>query len=190
MSSMHTTEKAKMLSGELYLAADPQLVRERERARALTSRYNATAATERELRLELLTELLGRVGPGTWIEPPFYCDYGSNIYLGDTVYMNFGCIILDCGRVEIGSAVKFGPSVQLYGGYHPVEPELRRTGKELAGPIRIGDNAWIGGGVLICPNVEIGANTVIGAGSVVTKTIPANVVAVGKNPCRVIKHLG
>lgn len=185
---MNTTEKAKMLAGELYVASDPELVGERERARVLTSRYNATAATQRELRVKLLTELLGRVGPGVWIEPPFYCDYGSNIDLGDTVYMNFGCIILDCAAVEIGSAVKFGPSVQLYGGYHPVDPVLRRTGKELAGPIRIGDNAWIGGGVLICPNVVIGANTVIGAGSVVTRSIPANVVAVG-NPCRVVREL-
>jgi maltose O-acetyltransferase len=185
---MAKTERDKMLAGELYLASDLELVRLREQARELTARFNASPATDRALRFDLLKQLFGRIGSGCWIEPPFYCDYGSNIVLGDCVNFNFGCVILDCALVEIGSAVKFGPSVQLYAAYHPVEPGLRRGGQELAASIRIGDNAWIGGGALICPGVEIGANAVIGAGSVVTTSIPANVLAVG-NPCRVVREL-
>jgi maltose O-acetyltransferase len=185
---MDRSEREKMLADEPYLASDPELVRMRERARDLCGRFNTTAATERGLRTTLLRELFGRAGDGVWIEPPFYCDYGCYVFLGDGAYMNFGCVILDCNEVHVGSAVKFGPNVQVYAGYHPVDPAHRRTGLEMARPIRIGDNAWIGGGAIICPGVEIGADTTIGAGSVVTKSIPPRVVAAG-NPCRVIRRL-
>jgi maltose O-acetyltransferase len=133
-----------------------------------------------------LQELLGAVGEKPVITPPFHCDYGSNIFLGDRVYMNYGCVILDCNTVHIGDDTMFAPYVQVYAAYHPIDPTVRLSGRELAAPIRIGKNVWVGGGVIICPGVTIGDNTTIGAGSVVTKDIPANVVAVG-NPCRVLR---
>jgi maltose O-acetyltransferase len=182
------TEKEKMLAGELYLASDPELVEGRRRARRLTRLYNATLEEETELRRSLLRELLGAVGPNVEIEPPFRCDYGSNIYAGDALYINFGCVILDCSRVQIGNGVKFGPSVHLYAAYHPLDAELRVSGPEYGAPITIGDRVWIGGGAILCPGVTIGENSTIGAGSVVVKDIPANVVAVG-NPCRVLRSL-
>ncbi|MEX2216743.1 MAG: sugar O-acetyltransferase [Phycisphaeraceae bacterium] len=185
---MNRTEKEKMIAGEAYRAADPQLVAQRLRARQLTARFNSLAPELADERNALLRELLGKVGPNCWIEPPFYCDYGSLIELGENVYFNFNCVILDCSHVRIGSDVKCGPGVQMYGAYHPVDPAQRKAGQEFAGPITIGDNAWIGGGSIICPNVTIGPNSVIGAGSVVTRDIPANVVAVG-NPCRVLRSI-
>lgn len=184
---MNKTEKEKMLAGELYIASDPELVAERLRARRLTRLYNETTEEESEQREELLRELFGQAG-GAFIEPPFRCDYGSNIYLGTGVFMNFGCIILDCARVEIGDNVFFGPNVQVYTATHPIEAEARIAGPELAFPIKIGNNVWVGGGSIILPGVTIGDNTTIGAGSVVTRDIPSNVVAAG-NPCRVIKSL-
>lgn len=185
---MEKTEKDKMLAGELYLAADAELVADRKRARRLTRVYNNTTEEETEKRRQILTELFAKVGANVEIEPPFYCDYGSNIYVGDKFYMNFGCVILDCNKVEIGDSVLCGPYVQIYTAYHPISPEIRLTGKELAAPVKIGDNVWIGGNVIICPGVTIGDNTTIGAGSVVVKDIPANVVAAG-NPCRIIRNL-
>jgi maltose O-acetyltransferase len=122
------------------------------------------------------------------IEPPFRCDYGCHIMAGRSLYMNFGCIVLDCSTVRIGDNVLIGPSVQICAAYHPVEPELRLTGRELASPIAIGNNVWIGSGVIICPGVTVGDNTTLGAGSVVVSDIPADVIAVG-NPCRVVRHL-
>jgi len=181
------TERELMLAGELYLAADPELVAERRRARRLTRLYNLTTEEEPDRRPELLRALFGTVGPAVEIEPPFHCDYGWNIDAGDGLYMNFGCVILDCNPVRIGANVLFGPYVQLYAGFHPTDPALRRTGRELAAPITIGDNVWIGGGAIICPGVTIGENSTIGAGSVVTRDIPAGVVAVG-NPCRVLRE--
>jgi maltose O-acetyltransferase len=177
-----------MLANEPYLATDPELVQVRERARALCARFNATAATEREQRTALLHDLLGYAGTGVCIEPPFYCDYGVNIHLGDGAFLNFNCVVLDCNTVQIGKAVQFGPAVQVYTAYHPLDPATRRSGLEMAAPIRIGENAWIGGGAILLPGIEIGANTVIGAGSVVTRSIPAGVLAVG-NPCRVLRRL-
>jgi maltose O-acetyltransferase len=182
------TEKQKMLAQELYLAADPELKAERLKARHFAELYNATTAQASESRPEILHQWLGKVGSPVEIEPPFYCDYGVNILIGDGFYANFGCVILDCNIVEIGNHVMLGPCVQIYTAYHPVDPKLRLTGQELAAPIKINDNVWVGGGAIICPGVTIGANTTIGAGSVVVKNIPSNVIAVG-NPCRVIREV-
>ena len=182
------TEREKMLAGELYNAGDPELAAARLRARLLTHCYNATRADEPELRSDLMRRLLGGMGARTGIEPPFQCDYGSYIYIGDHFFMNFGGVILDCNPVRIGDNVQCGPNVQLLTAYHPIEAAARIKGPELASPITIGDNVWLGGGVIVCPGVTIGANTTIGAGSVVTKDVPANVVAAG-NPCRVLRSL-
>ena len=185
---MEKTEKQKMLAGELYRASDTELVSERQKARRLTRLYNSTTEEEMERRSQILRELFGTVGSSIDIEPPFYCDYGYNIHAGDGFYMNFGCVILDCCPVHIGEKVLCGPSVQIYTATHPTDPELRLSGLELAAPVHIGSNVWIGGGAIICPGVTIGNNTTIAAGSVVVKNIPARVVA-GGNPCRVIKQL-
>ncbi|MDA8216475.1 MAG: sugar O-acetyltransferase [Dehalococcoidales bacterium] len=180
------SEKEKMLAGELYLAADPQLRAERQRAHGLTRRFNATSAEETELREQLLRELFGALGQGAEIEPPFYCDYGYNITAGAGLYLNFGCVLLDGNCIEIGNSVLFGPYVQVYTAYHPTDPRLRLTGLELTAPIRIGSNVWVGGGAIIGPGVTIGDDSVIGAGSVVLKDVPAGMLAAG-NPCRVIR---
>ena len=185
---MEKTEKQKMLAGELYIAADEQLTAERLRARRLARNYNSTREDEPDKRLEILAELFGAVGPKVEIEPPFYCDYGSNIYAGNGLYMNFGCVILDCNRVNIGENLLCGPHVQIYTACHPTDPEIRLSDREFARAINIGNNVWIGGGSIICPGVTIGDNSTIGAGSVVVKDIPANVVAVG-NPCRIVRQL-
>lgn len=185
---MGKTEKQKMLAGELYVAADPELTSERQRARRLIRIYNSTREDQPSERLEILAELFGAVGPKVEIESPFYCDYGSNIYAENGLYMNFGCVILDCNRVNIGENLLCGPQVQIYTAFHPTDPQIRLSGRELATEINIGNNVWIGGGSIICPGVTIGDNSTIGAGSVVVKDIPANVVAAG-NPCRIIRHL-
>jgi maltose O-acetyltransferase len=177
-----------MLAGELYRAWDPELAAARLRARLLTRSYNETRADEPALRLSLLRQLLGAMGTSIGIETPFHCDYGSNIYVGDSFFMNFGGVILDCNVVRIGANVQCGPYVQLYTAYHPLDAAERIKGPELAAPITIGDNVWLGGGVIVCPGVTIGACTTIGAGSVVTRDIPADVFAAG-NPCRVIRSL-
>ncbi len=181
-------ERQKMMSGQLYRASDPELLAARRRARRLTRLYNQTAEDEVERRLELLKELFGKVGPRVEIEPPFYCDYGDNIYLGDNVFVNFGCVVLDCNRVEIGDGVQFGPGVHVYGGTHPTDPAVRASGLELGLPVRVGNNVWVGGGAVLGPGVTVGDNSVIGAGSVVVKDVPANAVAVG-SPCRVVRSL-
>ncbi len=186
MKDGHKTEKQKMLAGELYLAADPALSAENKRACRLLRLYAQTTEAEPDQRLQLLQSLFGRVGEQPQIIPPFHCDYGTNITIGDRFYMNYGGVILDCNTVHIGNDVLCAPYVQIYTAYHPTDPTVRLTGRELAAPIRIGDNVWIGGGAIICPGVTIGDNTTIGAGSVVVSDIPANVVAVG-NPCRVIR---
>ncbi|MBW4593446.1 MAG: sugar O-acetyltransferase [Brasilonema angustatum HA4187-MV1] len=185
---MEKTEKQKMLAGELYLASDLELIAGRNFALRLLRKYNSTTEEQLEERSQILQELFGRVGQNINIMPPFQCDYGKNIYAGDRFYMNFGCVILDCNTVHIGDNVLCAPYVQIYTAYHPTDPDNRLSAKELAAPIRIGNNVWIGGGAIICPGVTIGDNTTIGAGSVVVKDIPANVVAAG-NPCRVIRHL-
>jgi maltose O-acetyltransferase len=183
------SEKEKMLGGELYNPLDPQLCAERRRARLLLKALNDTGDDQQEERTHLIQELIPAMGQGVWIEPPFYCDYGSNITLGDKVFFNFNCVILDVAPVLIGSGVLFGPAVQLYAATHPLSTTERRAGLELGSSIEIGDDVWIGGGAIICPSVRIGARSVVGAGSVVTKNIPAGVVAVG-NPCRVVREVG
>ncbi len=185
---MEKTEKQKMLAGELYLATDPELVAERKLAFSLLRQYNATTENEQNMREQILQQLFGKVSNKVEIIPPFYCDYGKNIYAGDGLFMNYGCVILDCNPVRIGENVLCAPYVQIYTASHPTDPTIRLTGKELASPIEIGNNVWIGGNAIICPGVTIGDNTTIGAGSVVVKNIPANVVAAG-NPCRVIRNL-
>ena len=181
------TEREKMLAGEPYDALDPELVAARERARDLCHDLNATREREQDIRRGILTELFGSGGDSVWMQPPFYCDYGSNIYLGDRVYFNFNCVILDVCEVRIGDFCFFGPAVQIYAAAHPIHAQRRRT-QEFGRPVSIGSDVWVGGGSIICPGVRIGSNTVIGAGSVVTKDIPDRVVAVG-NPCRVLREI-
>ena len=147
-----TSERDRMLSGELYLASDPELTELRRLARVRLQRYNANLTATPEERREILRELLGGELPaGIGIEPPFFCDYGVNITLGAGVFMNFGCVILDCARVAIGEKTMFGPYVQLYTAHHPVDPAERAAGPELASPITIGSRCWLGGGVIVCP---------------------------------------
>lgn len=180
--------KDRMLSGQLYDASDKALVSMRRAARRLLESYNSSTADEPEKRKDILKRLFGKLGDPVEIEPPFYCDYGSNIHAGDGLYMNFGCVVLDCSKVVIGDKVLFGPYVQVYAAYHPVDPDIRRSGRELAAPVTIGNNVWIGGGAIICSGIKIGDDTTIGAGSVVTRDVPPGVLAAG-NPCRVIKKL-
>lgn len=182
------SEREKMLAGDLYIATDPELTAARMRARQLTRRYNQSREDEDDLRTELLRELFGSIGQQVVIEPPFHCDYGEYISIGDNFFMNFGGAILDCNFVRIGANVQCGPSVQLLAATHPIVAAERIAGPERSAPITIGDNVWLGGGVIVCPGVTIGANTTIGAGSVVIRDIPANVFAAG-NPCRVIRSL-
>ncbi len=182
------SEKEKMLAGELYIAADPELAAERLRARELLAQYNASPPADPALRRALLDQLLGGHGERIEIEPPFYCDYGSHIFAGDNLYMNFGCVVLDCNRITLGRNVFCGPGVQLLAAHHPLDPRQRTAGPELASPISIGSDVWLGGGVIVCPGVTIGEGTTIGAGSVVTRDIPPRVLAAG-NPCRVIRQL-
>ncbi len=183
------SEWDRMLAGEMYLSADPDLVAARKRARRLVRRYNDLTEDDPIGRKQILGELIGKLGDRAEIEPPFRCDYGSLIELGDGFYANFGCVILDCNRVTIGRDVKFGPGVQVYAATHPTDPEARNTtGRELAFPITIGDGVWVGGGAIILANVTIGEGSTIGAGSVVHRSIPPRVVAAGV-PCRVIRAL-
>tara|TARA_R110002111_G_scaffold262504_1_gene338967 strand:- start:158668 stop:159249 length:582 start_codon:yes stop_codon:yes gene_type:complete len=181
------SEKQKMLAGALYDALDPELVQARERARDLCQDLNATRESELETRRRILTDLFGTGGESVWMQPPFYCDYGSNIHLGERVYFNFNCVVLDVCEVRVGDYTFFGPAVQIYTATHPLNTELRRT-QEFGKPITIGSDVWVGGGAIICPGVTIGSGTVIGAGSVVTKDVPGNVLAAG-NPCRVIRDI-
>lgn len=181
------TEKEKMLAGELYDPFDPELVAARERARDLCWDLNATRERDADLRRRLLTQLLAAGGETAWLQPPFFCDYGSNIRLGERVYFNFNCVVLDVCEVTVGDYTLFGPNVQIYTATHPLDAGLRRT-QEFAKPITIGSDVWVGGSAVICPGVTIGSKTVIGAGSVVTRSIPAGVVAVG-NPCRVVREI-
>ncbi len=183
-----STEKQKMLRGELYDATDPELMNERRQARLLLKQLNDSKDNQQELRQQILRNLIPSQGSDLWIELPFYCDYGSNISVGDKVFFNFNNVILDVMKVTIGSNVLFGPSVQIYTAMHPMNWEERAVGREFAKPVTIGSDVWIGGGAIICPGVTIGSRSVIGAGSVVTKNIPDDVFAAG-NPCKLIKAL-
>ena len=185
----HKTEKEKMLSGELYFAADPELTAEHLHAQDLTERLNMTPLREEDKRQQLLAELLGSFGENVVVKSPFCCDYGYNIHLGDRVFVNFGCVFLDVCRIDIGDDVLFAPNVQLYAATHPLDWKLRKHGSpEFGKPIRIGNDCWLGGGVIVCPGVTIGDRCVIGAGSVVTKDIPDDSLVVG-NPAKVIRNL-
>ena len=182
------TEKEKMLAGELYDALDPQLSEERLKTRLLIKELNDTREDQAAERSRILQELIPHQGQGLWLQPPFYCDYGYNIKLGDKVFFNFNCVVLDVTYVTIGSRTLFGPNVQIYTATHPINHKERASGLEYAKPITIGEDVWVGGSAVICPGVTIGDRSVIGAGSVVTKDIPADVFAAG-NPCRVIRTL-
>jgi maltose O-acetyltransferase len=183
-----TTQKQKMLAGELYLADDSELRGARERAQLLTAEFNAIAVSESDPARTVLRKLLGGLGEGSAVRANFRCDYGFNISIGERCFLNFDCILLDCNRITIGNEVQLAPAVHLYTATHPLDASQRRAGFESALPISIEDGVWLGGGVIVCPGVTIGKNTVVGAGSVVTKDLPPNVVAVG-NPCRVMRHL-
>jgi len=182
------TEKEKMLAGELYDTSDPKLTADRQRARGLCKSLNKSYDNEQELRQRIIRKLFGSAGDAIWIEPPFYCDYGSNTTLGSKVFFNFNCVVLDPAPVTIGHNVLFGPAVQLCTATHPISASERRTWLEFARPIEIGSDVWVGAGAIICPGVHIGSRSVIGAGSVVTRDIPADVLASG-NPCRVTRQL-
>jgi maltose O-acetyltransferase len=182
------TEKEKMLAGELYKASDSHLIAERRNARQLLKKYNDSSDEHTLLRKEILRELIGGYSKGLSIEPPFFCDYGSNISVGEKVYFNFNCVVLDATKVTIGSNVLFGPNVQIYTATHPMDYKIRAEWLESGKPITIGSDIWVGGGAIICPGVTIGDRSVIGAGSVVTKDIPSDYFAAG-NPCKVIKSL-
>jgi maltose O-acetyltransferase len=181
------TEREKMLAGEPYDPMDAALVAARERARDLCHALNATRDAEEETRRRILRDLLGAGGDSVWMQPPFYCDYGSNIELGERVFFNFNCVVLDVCRVRIGDFTLFGPAVQIYTALHPMNAELRRR-EEFGKPVEIGSDVWVGGGAIILPGVRIGSRAVIGAGSVVTRDIPEGVFAAG-NPCRVIREI-
>ncbi|HEY7160274.1 MAG TPA: sugar O-acetyltransferase [Acidobacteriota bacterium] len=177
-----------MLNGELYLASDPELEELRNRARLLWQRFNMTSPLEQNERIQILQDLFGKIEAGIQIEPPFFCDYGQQIELDAGVYINMNCIFLDPTFIRIGSQTFIGPNVQLYTAYHPIDAETRVKGPELASPISIGKRVWIGGGAIVLPGVNIGDDTTIGAGSVVTHDIPERVIAAG-NPCRIIRSL-
>ncbi|HTL47124.1 MAG TPA: sugar O-acetyltransferase [Verrucomicrobiae bacterium] len=182
------TELEKMLSGKMYNGTDPQLTAMRTKARKLLTEINAALldTTVDPAKAALYAELFGAMGKDGWLQPPFFCDYGTNIFMGDKVFINFNCVFLDCARITIGSNVFMAPNVQLYCAGHPLVAEQRARGEEFALPITIEDDVWIGGGVIVCPGVTIGAKSVVGAGAVVTKNVPPASLAAG-NPARVLK---
>ena len=182
------TEKQKMLAGEMYDPLDTELVQEREQAKLLFQKINTLDETQKEKRQKLLYELFGKVGENLWVEPPFFCDYGYNITMGNNVFLNYNCCILDVMPVTIGKNVMIAPYVQIYTATHPLNAEERNSGKEFAKPVSIGNDVWIGGGAIICPGVTIGNRAVIAASTAVTKDIPDDVL-VGGNPAKVIKKI-
>jgi maltose O-acetyltransferase len=181
-------QKEKMLAGELYVADDPELYAAHLRAQSILARFNATPADAGDERRAMLIDLFSRFGEGTVLKPTLRCDYGFNISIGERTFINFDCVLLDCNRIVIGNEVQFAPGVHVYTATHPLDAKQRRSGVEYALPVVIGDGAWLGGGAIVCPGVTIGENTVVGAGSVVVRDLPANVLAVG-NPCRVVRQL-
>ncbi|TMR41107.1 sugar O-acetyltransferase [Actinomadura geliboluensis] len=182
------SNRERMLAGDLYIADDPDLEAASRRAVALAHRYGEVYATDPDAARPILENLLGSIAPDAHIRPPLYVDYGSYITVGSGTFANFGLTALDVAPITIGSDVQIGPNVQLLTPTHPLAPERRRAKLEAAEPIVIEDNVWLGGGAIVLPGVTIGENSVIGAGAVVTKDVPANVVAVG-NPARVIRSL-
>jgi maltose O-acetyltransferase len=177
-----------MLAGDPYIADDPELAADALRARRLQDAFNRTTAVESARRRRILEELLGAIGPGSELRPPFRCDYGYQLHVGARTFVNVGLVALDVATITIGDDVQLGPNVQLLTPTHPLDAEARRAKWESASPITIGSNAWLGGGVLVLPGVTIGESTVVGAGAVVTRDLPAGVLAVG-NPARVVRSL-
>lgn len=182
---MEPSEKQKMLSGTPYRPGDPELQADMAAAKGWMVRYNAALAESPAARRALLREQLGAVGEGAVIRPPFHCDYGYNIRLGQGVFLNYNCVILDVAEVSIGDGTQIGPAVQIYAADHPRDPRARAEGLESARPVRIGRNVWIGGGAIVLPGVSIGDDAVVGAGSVVTRDVPAGATVVG-NPARAV----
>ncbi len=180
-------ERRKMLAGEMYDPLDPELVAAREHARDLCQALNATRESQQDERRLILRQLFGTGGETVWMQPPFFCDYGSNIELGERVFFNFNCVVLDVCRVRIGDFALFGPAVQIYTPMHPLDADRRRR-EEFGKPVDIGSDVWVGGGAIILPGVRIGSRAVIGAGSVVSRDVPEGVLAAG-NPCRVIREI-
>lgn len=189
------SEKEKMLRGEFYNTRDKELLEIYKKARKFMDIFNGNRDDDQS---KILNQLFGKVGKGVWVEKPVFCDYGENITIGENTFINFNCTLLDCNKITIGKNVLIGPNVQIYTASHPINSKERinkcnKDGiapyKTFAKPVSIGNNVWIGGNVCILPGVTIGSNSVIGAGSVVTKSIPENVVAVG-NPCKIIKNAG
>lgn len=183
-----TTEKEKMITGEAYFANDKILSEDRLLAQTLCYRFNQLEPRQVKAKKQIVKDLFGKTEKMFYIEPPFRCDYGYNIEIGENFYANYNLTVLDCAPVRIGDNVMIAPNVSLFTAGHPIHHELRNTGLEYAIPITIGDNVWIGGNTVINPGVTIGENTVIGSGSVVTKDIPANVIAAG-NPCRILRAI-
>jgi len=182
------SQRERMLAGELYQAADPEIAEASMRARRLQERFNRTRADQTAERRHILSQLLGSFGTGSEIRPPFFCDLGFQIHIGARTFANFGLVALDVARITIGDDVQIGPNVQLLTPTHPLDPELRRAKWEAAEPITIGSNVWIGGGAIVLPGVTIGDDSVVGAGAVVTRDVEPGVVAAG-NPARVIRTL-
>lgn len=182
------TMRERMLAGDLYQGADEELVQEMRQAMVLTKRFNDSDPSDQVARDDILRELLGTFADGAHVRPPLHVDYGSHLHLGERCFVNYGLMAIDVAQIRIGADTIMGPNVQLLTPTHPIDPELRRAQWEAAEPITIGDNVWLGGGVIVCPGVSIGDNSVIGAGAVVTKDIPAGVVAAG-NPARVLRSV-
>ena len=182
------TERQKMLAGELYDPMDPELSAARARARDLCQALNATREAEQDERRGILGELFGAGGDSVWMQPPFFCDYGTNIELGERVFFNFNCVVLDVCHVRIGDFTLFGPAAQVYTALHPFDAAARRR-EEYGRPVEIGSDVWVGGGAVILPGVRIGSRSIIGAGSIVTRDVPNDVFAAG-NPCRIIRPIG
>lgn len=185
---MERTQKERMLAGELYMASDPELSRDHLNAQELLARFNASGATDEVERTSLLEQLFGYFGEAAVVKPTLRCDYGYNISIGARTFVNYDCTFLDCNTITIGEEVQIAPGVQIYTATHPLNAAERRSGAEFALPVTIGDGVWLGGGTIVCPGVAIGSNTVVGAGSVVTKDLPPNVLAAG-SPARIIRHL-
>jgi maltose O-acetyltransferase len=182
------TNRERMLAGDWYIADDPESARRAQRAVRLAERYRLTSIEDERAALPILAELVGFLGDGAFVKPPLHVDYGDHLSIGARTFINFNLTALDVARITIGEDCQIGPNVQLLTPIHPLEAQPRRDRLEAAKPITIGDNVWLGGGVIVCPGVTIGDHTVVGAGSVVTRDLPAKVLAVGA-PARVLREL-
>ncbi|MDQ4503385.1 sugar O-acetyltransferase [Sinomonas sp. ASV322] len=182
------TNRERMLAGDFYISDDPESARRAQRAVQLADRYHRAAVDDEAAARPILAELIGSLGEDAFVKPPLYVDYGEHIAIGARTFVNYNLTALDVAPITIGEDCQLGPNIQLLTPIHPIEPQPRKDRLEAARPITIGDNVWLGGGVIVCPGVTIGDNSVIGAGAVVTRDIPANVVAVG-NPARVIRTI-